>query len=255
MRADPKLTGTAPHAPWDDAETGARALSTGEVQQSVEEFIVAGLRAERAGFHGVELHGAHGYLLCQFLDAVRNVRSDQYGGSLENRSRALCEVIDGLRARAGKGFQIGVRLSAERFGVTLTEMRALAERLMTSGKVDYVDLSLWDVFKTPAESEHATKPLIAHFTDLRRGATRLGVAGKIMSAAADACLAHGVDFVLLGRAAILHHDFPKLVEHNMEFVSVPCPVTRDYLRGQGLGPVFVEYMKNFKGFMVDEESV
>lgn len=252
MRADAKITGETLYAPWDDAKTGARAMSTGEVQQSIESFINAGLRAERAGFHGIEVHGAHGYLLCQFLDAERNVRTDQYGGSFENRCRALIEVVEGLRARAGKDFQIGVRLSAEQFGIKLAEARVLAQQLMLSGKVDYVDMSLWDVFKAPVEPEHAHQPLIAHFTELQRGTARLGVAGKIMNAAdANACLAHGVDFVLLGRAAILHHDFPRRAHEAPDFTSIASPVTREYLRGQGLGPAFIDYMKSFKDFVVD----
>ena len=60
-----------------------RALSTGEVQQAVEDFVVGAERAQRAGFDGVEVHGAHGYLLCQFLDGRHNHRTDGYGGSLE----------------------------------------------------------------------------------------------------------------------------------------------------------------------------
>ena len=252
MRADPKVTGETLYAPWNDAKTGARALSTGEVQQSIENFIEAGLRAERAGFHGVELHGAHGYLLCEFLDAEHNMRTDQYGGSFENRCRALLEVVAGLRARAGKDFQIGVRLSAERFGIKLAEARVLAQQLMLSGKIDYIDMSLWDVFKVPVEPEHAHKPLIAHFSELQRGTARLGVAGKIMSTAdANACLAHGVDFVLLGRAAILHHNFPQRAQKEPGFTSVASPVTREYLRGQRLGPAFIDYMKSFKDFVID----
>lgn len=252
LRADSAVTGEALQAPWDDAKTGARALSTGEVQQSIEDFIKARLRAERAGFHGVELHGAHGYLLCQFLDAERNVRADQYGGSFENRCRALVEVVEGLRARAGKDFQIGVRLSAERFGIKLAEARLLAQQLMLSGNIDYIDMSLWDVFKAPVEPEHAHKPLIAHFSELQRGTTCLGVAGKIMSAAdANAALAQGVDFVLLGRAAILHHDLPQRAQTIADFTSVACPVTREYLRGQRLGPAFIDYLKSFKDFVAD----
>jgi 2,4-dienoyl-CoA reductase-like NADH-dependent reductase (Old Yellow Enzyme family) len=80
----------------------------------------------------------------------------------------------------------------------------------------------------------------------------LGVAGKIMSTAdANAALAHGADFVLLGRAAILHHDFPQRAQTVPDFASVACPVTREYLRGQRLGPAFIDYMKSFKDFVAD----
>jgi 2,4-dienoyl-CoA reductase-like NADH-dependent reductase (Old Yellow Enzyme family) len=253
-RAKHELTGEVPHAPWEDAETGARAISTAEVEQLVEDFILAGLRAEKAGFNGVELHGAHGYLLCQFLNAERNHRSDQYGGSFESRARVLFEIVAGLRARAAAGFQIGIRLSPENHGIPLAEARALAQQLMTSRNIDYLDMSLWDVFKEPIDKAYAGKPLIAYFTDLERGSTRLGVAGKIMTAGSvRKCLEHGADFALIGRAAILHQDFPRLVAENSQFESVPRPVTRAYLRDQGLGPAFIEYMGNWKGFVAPEE--
>ncbi|MEN9315174.1 MAG: hypothetical protein RIS35_1567, partial [Pseudomonadota bacterium] len=133
------LPGQAPLAPWDDAETGARALTTAEVEQLVEDFVLAALRAERAGFDGVELHGAHGYLLAQFLDREHNRRNDAYGGSFENRCRVLLSIVEGIRARAGRNFQLGVRLSPERFGIDIGEMRELGQRLMTSGRIDYLD--------------------------------------------------------------------------------------------------------------------
>ena len=255
-RSPSDLTGEAPQAPWQDAETGARALSTGEVEQVVEDFILAALRAERAGFDGVELHGAHGYLLAQFLDAENNQRADRYGGSFENRTRIIFEIIDGIRARAGANFQLGIRLSPERFGVTLAEARTLTQQLLRGGKLDYIDMSLWDAFKEPVEAEFRGKPLIDYFTGLERGSTRLGVAGKIMDAAtARKCIEAGADFVLIGRAGILHHDFPQEVKANPAFESIPRPVTRAYLREQGLGPAFVDYMATgWKGFVVAESE-
>ena len=68
----------------------ARALSTSEVEALVEDFILAAIRCEQAGFDGVELHGAHGYILCQFMSSETNRRTDKYGGCLANR----CRVID-----------------------------------------------------------------------------------------------------------------------------------------------------------------
>lgn len=254
-RASRDLTNEAPRAPWQDAETGARALSTGEVEQLIEDLILAALRTERAGFNGVELHGAHGYLIAQFLDAENNRRDDRFGGSFENRTRVLFDIIAGIRERAGPDFQLGVRLSPERFGVTLTEALALAQRVLTCGQVDYLDMSLWDVFKEPAEPGYGGKPLIDYFTRLERGSTRLGVAGKITTgAAAQACLDSGADFVLIGRAAILHKDFPQRVKEDAQFQSVALPVTRAWLREQGLGPAFVDYMATgWKGFVAADD--
>ena len=98
MRSPAELIGEAPQGPFADAETGTRALSTAEVEQLRDDFIAAAVRAEKAGFDGVEVHGAHGYVLAQFLDATNNQRDDRYGGSFENRTRLILEVIDGIRA-------------------------------------------------------------------------------------------------------------------------------------------------------------
>ncbi len=240
-RSRPQLTGLPAVSPWDDAATGARALTTGEVEQLVQDFIAAARRAERAGFDGVELHGAHGYLLAQFLDADHNLRGDRYGGAFENRTRIFFEIIDGIRQVTGPGFQLGLRLSPERFGIRLAEARTLARQVMTGGQIDYLDMSLWDAFKPPQDLPG--KPLIEHFTELERGSTRLGVAGKILGAAtAQACLDHGADFVLIGRGAILHHDFVRRALADAQFSSVKRPVSRQYLMDEGVGPAFIDYL-------------
>ena len=244
-------TGITQECAWDDAETGARALATGEVEEIVEDFINAGVRAEKAGFHGAEIHGAHGYLIGQFLDATNNKRTDKYGGSRENRSRMLNEIVDGLRARTGPGFQIGVRISPERFGIDFGDALALAEALMTGGKIDYLDMSLWDCFKEPEEAQYKGKTLLDWFADLKRGGTPLGVAGKLMTAAGVARALERADFVLIGRGAILHHDFPKLVMADPAFTPIARPVAADHLRKEGLSETFVNYMKSWKGFVAE----
>ena len=138
--------------PSDDPESGARALTTAEVEQVVEDFVAAAQRAERAGFDGVELHGAHGYILTQFLSTTENRRDDRYGGSLENRARIVFEIIDGVRAACRPDFQLGLRLSPERYGLRLAEMRDVAQEVMGQGKVDYLDMSCWDAGKAPEEA-------------------------------------------------------------------------------------------------------
>lgn len=252
-RSDAKLTGEQPVCPWDDVETGARALTTAEVEQLIEDFITAAVRAERAGFHGVELHGAHGYLLAQFLDGELNQRSDAFGGSFDNRCRVLHTIIDGVRARTGPAFQLGLRLSPERFGITMPESLALATQVLADGKLDYLDMSLWDCFKPPIDAAYADRPLIDHFAALPRGSTRLGVAGKIMdTATAQRCLEHGADFVLIGRGAMLHHDFAALALADPAFRCVERPVTRAWLEKEGLGPAFIGYVAStWKNFVSD----
>lgn len=250
MRSPKDLIGEVPRCPSANEETGARELSTSEVEELTEDFIAAAVRAEAAGFDGVELHGAHGYILCQFFSPTINQRSDRYGGSLENRSRILFDIIAGIRARCRPDFNLAVRLSPERFDVKLVEIVELAQRLMSDGDIDYLDMSLWDSFKDPVEEEFQGRSLMSYFTELDRGDVRLGVAGKIRtSAEAVRCLEEGVDFVMIGRAAIIHHDFPHQIEANDNFVPVPNPVTADYLRKEGLGEAFIKYMQGWQGFV------
>jgi 2,4-dienoyl-CoA reductase-like NADH-dependent reductase (Old Yellow Enzyme family) len=242
-RAEPALTAAPRVAPWDDAETGARALSTGEIEQLVQDFIAAARRAEQAGFQGVELHGAHGYLLAQFLDAEHNRRSDRYGGSFDNRARILFELIDGIRAATASGFQLGLRLSPERFGIVMSESLRLAQQVLASSQLDYLDMSLWDCFKPPQDPAFAGRSLIEHFAALPRKATKLGVAGRILDAAtARRCLDSGADFVLIGRGAMLHHDFARRALADPDFRCVERPVSRAHLQAEGVGPAFMNYI-------------
>jgi 2,4-dienoyl-CoA reductase-like NADH-dependent reductase (Old Yellow Enzyme family) len=253
-RAPKDLVGT-PVCPSDDPKTGARALTSAEVEQLRNDFIAAAKRAEKAGFDGIEVHGAHGYILAQFLSSEVNHRDDRYGGSLENRARIVFEIIDGIRKTCRSDFQIGLRLSPERFGLRLAEIRDVAAELLRQGKIDYLDMSLWDVFKEPVEEEFQGRTLMSYFTDLPRGKVRLGVAGKIMGTAdAAKVLQAGCDFALIGRAAILRHDFPKRVQRDPTYVSPPLPVTVKHLRDEGLSPAFIKYMSGWQGFVAAEEE-
>jgi 2,4-dienoyl-CoA reductase-like NADH-dependent reductase (Old Yellow Enzyme family) len=241
-----------PKAPSADEKLGALAMTLDEVKQSRDFFIAAAVRAERAGFDGVELHGAHGYLICSFLSPELNRREDGYGGSPEKRARFLFEIIDGVRAATKPGFSLGVRLSPERWGLQVLEIRHVAQKLMHEAKIDYIDMSLWDVRKQPEEEALKGRTLASYFADLDRGRVLLGAAGKIMSAQdARDLMAAGYDFPILGRAAILHHDFPKRVAADANFHTIATPVSEAYLRDEGLGPVFVNYMRTWKGFVAE----
>jgi 2,4-dienoyl-CoA reductase-like NADH-dependent reductase (Old Yellow Enzyme family) len=252
MRSPKAEIAGQPVCPSDDETTGSRALTLAEVEQLKEDFIAAAERAEKAGFDGVELHGAHGYILCQFLSPTINKRTDQYGGSLENRARIIFDIIDGIRARCRPGFLLGIRLSPERFDMKFGEILEVAQRLMSEGKIDFIDMSLWDSFKEPLEEAFQGRTLLSYFTELERGDVRLATAGKINTPDdARRCMEAGADFVVLGRAAILHHDFPKRMAENPDFEPVSLPVTRDYLRSEGLGEVFLDYMASWSGFVKD----
>lgn len=228
----------------DDPETGARGLTTAEVEALVQDFVAAAIRAEKAGFEGAEIHGAHGYILAQFLSPEINKRDDRYGGSVENRARVVFEIIEGVRAATGPDFQLGLRLSPERFGLRLAEIIDVAQAVMRDGRIDYLDMSLWDVFKEPVEEMHQGRSLMSYFTELDRGHVKLGVAGKVNSPGVAAeMLDRGADYVLIGRAAILHHDFPERA-HDAAWNPVQAPVSAEYLAAEGVSPTFVEYLRN-----------
>lgn len=246
IRSPADLIGEAPVGPSADEATGARALSLDEVHRLRDDFIAAAVRAEKAGFDGVEIHGAHGYIVCAFLSPGLNRRADAYGGSAENRARLLNEIVDGIRAATRPGFTLGVRLSPERFDLDTGEIRDLAGAILVGGKVDFLDMSLWDVTKAPVDERFKDRPLIGWFTDLPRKGCVLGVAGKVRSAGeARACMEAGADYVLIGRAAILHHDWPKLAAANPDFEPVASPVPASYLAQEGISPVFVAYLDQY----------
>ena len=247
MRSPEELIGQRPVCPSDNEKHNARGLSIDEVENLRDDFIRAAIRSEQAGFNGVELHGAHGYILAQFLSSDINKRDDDYGQTLSNRSRLLFEIIDGIRRDCHKDFIVGVRLSPERFGLKLDEITTLAQKLMTSNKIDFLDMSLWDVFKEPEEEEFKGKKLISYFTELKRGNTKLGVAGFIKTPGdAEKTIDEGVDLVMLGRAAILQHNFPKLYEADSSFSPVQAPVSKEHLRNEGLSDKFIQYVGNWK---------
>jgi len=252
MRSPVAVIGRQPICPSDNAETSARAMTLAEIERTRDDFIAAARRCEKAGFDGVELHGAHSYLLCQFLSPEMNRREDQYGGSLENRARLLFEIIDGVRASCGADFSLGVRLSPERYGLKLEEIASVAQRLMREDRIDYLDMSLWDAFKEPEDPAHHGRSLMSYFTELDRGNVRLGAAGKITTGeACSRALAAGLDFVVIGRGAILHHDFPRRVAADPDFKPIELPAPVDYLRSEGLSDAFLNYMRTWKGFVAD----
>ena len=251
MRSPEDLIHAQPRCPSANEEFKAREMTLAEVKQSIADFVSAAERCARAGFDGVELHAAHGYLIGQFISSEINQRTDNYGGSLENRSRILFDIIDGIRSTCPRHFSVGVRLSPERFGMKLSEVRQIAQRLFDEEKIDYLDMSLWDVFKEPDEAEFHGRTLVDCFTDLKRGNVRLGAAGKIATGAdCKRALEAGLDFVVIGRSAILHHDFPQKVRSNPNFEPTAAPVSSDYLRSEGLGEAFIGYMAGW-GFVSD----
>lgn len=251
MRSPKEIIKTNPVAPSKIEEFGTRALTLEEVKQVRDAFITSAHRAQKSGYQGVEIHGAHGYLICQFLSKDHNNRNDEYGGNLENRSRILFEIVKGIRQQCGKDFLIGVRLSPERFGMDLEEIQLISQQLINEDKIDFLDISLWDCFKYPEDPKFKDKKLLDYFTNLDLRGVKLTVAGKINSARdVRDILESNVDFVTIGRAAILHHDFPKRVMEDINFKPKQLPVSRAYLQNEGLGEAFIQYLNRWPNFVV-----
>jgi 2,4-dienoyl-CoA reductase-like NADH-dependent reductase (Old Yellow Enzyme family) len=254
MRAAKPIV-AVPVGPSEDAGTGTRALALDEVRVLRDDFIAAARRAETAGFDGVEVHGAHGYVLAAFLSPTINARTDYYGGSAENRARLLREIIDGIRSACRADFQIGLRLSPERFGQDLAEIADLSARFLREDQIDYLDLSLWDVNKEPADERYQGRTLMSYFTELPRGNVRLGAAGNVLDAqAAHAVIEAGCDYVSIGRAAILRHDFPERVRRDPAYQSPSLPVSAQSLVAEGVSPPFMDYLRGRTGFVAEDNA-
>ena len=122
----------------------AQSMTTGMIDDVVEAFARAAARAEAAGLDGVELHGAHGYLIAQFLSPLTNQRTDGYGGPVEHRLRFALETLEAARGAVSPGFPVGIRLSGnERLpgGLDNAECIAIAKAIADTGLVDFIDLS------------------------------------------------------------------------------------------------------------------
>lgn len=158
LNANVKLTGQTPLAPSrieDLRSLPCKEMTVGDIQGIVEAFGLAAHRAKEAGFDGVQIHAAHGYLLSQFLSPFYNKRTDAYGGPVENRARALLEVLRRIRAAVGDGFPVLVKMNCQDFadgGLTLSESLPVGAMLEEEG-TDAIELSGGDPCRRRVTSE------------------------------------------------------------------------------------------------------
>ncbi|MGQ9746765.1 MAG: oxidoreductase [Candidatus Caldatribacteriaceae bacterium] len=127
-----------------------RAMTVEEIYDIIEKFAEAAWRIQQAGFDAVELHGAHGYLIAQFMSPYVNRRNDRFGGSFINRMRFVLEIVDRIKRKCGKNFPIGIRYSGEEWiegGRTLEESIKVAKLMEESG-VAFLDISA-GIFEVP----------------------------------------------------------------------------------------------------------
>lgn len=254
VRSPRSLTGQGPWSASAFSEDGPgfevpRAATEADIAGVLAAFASAAARAVGAGFAGVELHAAHGYLLSQFLSATQNTRSDAWGGDRTRRMALLRAALRAVRAAVPAEAVVGVRLSPEDFGMArgldLDDSLATAEALAEDG-VDFLHISLWDATRnTRKYPEQHPIPLFR----ARVGAVPLVVAGGIWDRAdAEAALARGADFVALGRAGIAHPDWPRRAEAPGYAPARP-PFRAEALRAADVSPRFVSYLRRFSGFI------
>jgi 2,4-dienoyl-CoA reductase-like NADH-dependent reductase (Old Yellow Enzyme family) len=236
--------------PSSDEESGTRALTSAEVEDLRDAFVAGAVRAERAGFDGIELHGAFGFILTAFLSPATNRRNDQYGGDPAGRSRLLREIVEGIRAACGPDFNIGLRLNLSGQDQHLRELRDVVATFLKGELVDYFDLVVRDLDVRVEVGPYAGDVLVDLFTGLPRGATRVGVSGGIMSAAAaQRALDRGSDFVFVASGAVVHHDFAHQALANPAYETPHPPLPAAFFRDQGRSRAFVEYLDESLGFV------
>ncbi len=207
-----------------------RALEADEIRAIITRFADTAELAEAAGIDGVQIHGAHGYLVSQFLSPLTNQRSDEWGGSLENRARFLLEIVDAVRALVSKGFGVGIKLNSadfQRGGFEFEDARQVVQWLKGRG-IDFVELS-GGSYESPAMQGNpqeeapssSTEKREAYFVDFARDIAKVAdmpimVTGGITKLdVAEAALAldeNGFGVELLGIARAMAAD-PALPNH------------------------------------------
>ena len=201
-----------------------RALTTEEVKQTIQEHVQAAKNAVQAGFDGVELHGANGYLIEQFLHPASNQRTDEYGGSDENRSRFLLEIAGGIVEAIGKD-KVGIRLSPYSVAGDLPHYEGiepfynyLAEQLHTTGLV-YIHLVDHAGMGAPA----VPPSVVAGIRERFKGT--LILSGNYDAVRAEAALESGLaDLVAFGRPFIANPDLVERLQTGAELAQ-PDPAT------------------------------
>jgi 2,4-dienoyl-CoA reductase-like NADH-dependent reductase (Old Yellow Enzyme family) len=145
-RAPSALTGRpaiGPSVTNDEGSTNCREMTAGDIAYVKAAFATAAARAQKAGFDGIQMHAAHGYLLSQFLSPLWNTRQDDYGGSIENRARMLVETLRSIRDAVGKDFPVTAKMNCEDFldgGLSLGDMLA-ASRILGAAGMDAIEMS------------------------------------------------------------------------------------------------------------------
>jgi 2,4-dienoyl-CoA reductase-like NADH-dependent reductase (Old Yellow Enzyme family) len=233
-------TVSASAIPFDAGWHTPRALEEAEIEALIQHWVEAARRAQRAGFDFIELHGAHGYLLHQFLSPLSNKRTDRWGGSLENRMRLVVTVAREV-ARAVPGLMLGVRLSVKDWvegGLTEDDSVEVARALKAAG-VQYICCSsggnspLQAIPAGPGYQVHLAEHIRAHAGIAVRAVGMIDEPDQ-----ANRIIASGkADFVALGRAILAD---PRWPWRAAAALGHDLPVAPQLVRGAHLAKKWVE---------------
>lgn len=214
----PRGSGRQPIAPSAQALEGElatgfappRAMTLAEIKETIEAFVLAAQLAQQAGFSGVEIHAAHGYLINQFLSPADNQRSDEYGGSFENRTRFLREIYDGIRQAVGKDFIVGLKLNATDFsetGFSFEDCQRLVALMQEAG-ADFIEISGGN-YSSPVFGGEGTELLTYAKALAQQAAVPIISTGGFRSVKAmEEALADGVSMIGLARPLALNPELP-----------------------------------------------
>ena len=218
--------GIGPHKPR------MRVMDKADIEQMVEYFASAALRAQQAGFDAVEIHGAHNYILAGFLSPCYNQRDDEYGGPLENRARLLMQTIAAVKARVGADFPVWVRLDACEMhtpgGITLQDAIATAQLCEQAG-VDAISVSAYAMLIsgtafTDAPIPQQPQAFVSNASAVKRAVNiPIICSGRLEPDEANRAIERGdIDFVAMARKMLADPEIPiKLMENRPQDIR-PC---------------------------------
>ena len=204
-------------------------LTVDEIAQRVEWFASAARRAREAGFDGVEVHGAHQYIISAFLSSATNQRKDKYGGSIENRARFLVEILQAIRREVGSDFPVWVRFNAQEWGIengiTIEETKQMVPLAVEAG-TQALHVSGYGAgsYITAAPISDTAGFLVPLAEEVKRLANVPVIAvGRLDLELGEKVLEEGkADFIAIGRRLLADPDLPnKVAEGRLEEV-VPC---------------------------------
>jgi 2,4-dienoyl-CoA reductase-like NADH-dependent reductase (Old Yellow Enzyme family) len=258
-RAPSKLTGTRPISASEfSIETPdwevPRAATTDDINRIIQDFAAAARRCADAGFDGIEIHGAHGYIITQFISTQSNQRKDEWGGSLENRARFLRAIYSEIKKVVPDDFIVGVRLSPENLGqqtgLDIDENLQIAKWLESDG-VDFIHISNWELFKKSEKHPDDPRTVCEMFRNaLAKDFPLIICGGFSKQDDVKTAMDQGADFVAMARCAIGNPDWPTLAT-NQSYVAEDPPFSASVLAERGLGPVMIDYMSKWQGFVKD----